>query len=117
MPPPVGHGRTACARKGATVIESIAGRDDSVPAAPPLHPGGAHAGARRLAACVVVDAYSTGNALAGVFRGYGLDCIHVQSSHDIPAPLLCTLRSSDYAHSLVHDGDIDELCRQLRAHS
>jgi biotin carboxylase len=67
----------------------------------------------RRGACVVVDAYSTGNALAGAFRAYGFDSVHVQSSPTVPATLTSSFRPADYADSVVHNGDVDALCAEL----
>lgn len=67
----------------------------------------------RHRACVIVDAYSTGNALAGVFRAYGFESIHVRSSLNVPDALTRTFRRRDYVCDVTYDGDIDALCERL----
>lgn len=67
----------------------------------------------RRGACVLVDAYSTGNALAGVFRAYGFESMHVWSGPNMPDTFTRTFRSGDFVYDTTYDGDIDALCRQL----
>jgi L-amino acid ligase len=61
----------------------------------------------------VVDAYSTANALPRVFSGYGFDSVHVQSSAYIPDVLMRSFRRDDFDSCLVHDGNLDVLCRRV----
>jgi biotin carboxylase len=70
----------------------------------------------RKSICVVVDAYSTANALPGVFLGYGFDTLHVQSSEYIPQVLMRSFRRGDFLDNLVFDGDLEALCAKLAPH-
>ena len=71
--------------------------------------------AHRRRACVVVDAYSTGNALPNAFRAYGCDTIHVASDANLPAALSRSFRPADFALTFDYDGDLDRLCAALLA--
>lgn len=70
----------------------------------------------RKSVCIVVDAYSTANALPGVFSGYGFDSLHVQSNEYIPDVLTRSFRRGDFVDALVHDGNIDLLCSKLEGY-
>lgn len=64
--------------------------------------------------CVVVDAYSTGSVLAGIFSTYGYPTIHVQSSDFIPNIIKKTFRPSDFTEHFLFDGNIASLCQTLK---
>ena len=61
--------------------------------------------------CVIVDAFSTGKYLAPAFIDY--NCIHVQSSENIPAKLANTLRKTDFIKNIIFTGDIHAVLKQL----
>lgn len=50
---------------------------------------------------VIVDAYSTGSCLPKEFGRFGIRCVHVQSSLDIPADFLAAFRPSDFQQHFV----------------
>ena len=52
---------------------------------------------------IIVDAYSTGSRLAGEFKKSGIDCVHIQSSKDIPFDFLSSYRSEDFINAFVVD--------------
>ncbi|WP_405166645.1 ATP-grasp domain-containing protein [Nocardia sp. NBC_01499] len=53
----------------------------------------------------VIDGFSTGRLLVSELRRRGVDCVHVQTSRDIPEYFLRGFRPSDYSDRL--DGEID----------
>lgn len=63
---------------------------------------------------VIVDGYSTGNVLAGIFAAYGYSSIHVQSSEgDVPEMLTRTFKPGDFLRNIIYKGDIDSLCKEF----
>ncbi|MFJ8883325.1 ATP-grasp domain-containing protein [Streptomyces sp. NPDC102402] len=67
-------------------------------------------------AIVIVDAYASARCLAPLFRARGYDCVHVQSTPDIPRNYVRGFRAEDFSANLVHHGDVSETLRSLRAH-
>ncbi|MDT0527415.1 hypothetical protein RM555_00240 [Micromonospora sp. DSM 115977] len=63
--------------------------------------------------CVVVDGYSTANALAPALAGYGLGAVHVQSDPDLPQFLLRTGVDHAYLDTYLHDGDVSTIVDRL----
>jgi biotin carboxylase len=64
----------------------------------------------------IVDAYSSGNLLAPEFRRRGLQCFHIQSAPNIPAPAQSSFHPECFAAKIIHSGEIDrtlEACRQF----
>lgn len=64
--------------------------------------------------CVIVDAYFTANMLAGLFKVYGCDCVHIQTSATHPALFTKSFRPNDFAEHIVYDGDMDLLREHLQ---
>ncbi|NGO68764.1 ATP-grasp domain-containing protein [Streptomyces boncukensis] len=67
----------------------------------------------RQSLCVVVDGYSTANALPQAFAGYGYDTLHVQSTPTPPPVLTASFRPHDYVECLIYEGDFEQLLRLL----
>src|SRR3954449_734152 len=65
-------------------------------------------------ACVVVDGYSTANAMARCFAGYGLPTVHVRSRPELPDFLVKTHDPHAYLAEFTYQGDLDSLVRWLR---
>ena len=63
--------------------------------------------------CIIVDAYSTANKLAGVIGAYGYQCIHVKSKAYLPNVLTSTFRASDFIDHFVCDGSPDVVFHQV----
>jgi biotin carboxylase len=63
--------------------------------------------------CAVVDAYSTGRFLPAALRWLGAECLHVQSSPDVPDFYRRTFPAGELNRSIVHDGDLDATARTL----
>lgn len=53
----------------------------------------------------IVDAYSTSRMLAPLFAERGYDCIHVQSTEEIPAPAAHSFLSENFVANIIHRGD------------
>jgi biotin carboxylase len=66
-----------------------------------------------LPVVVIVDAYSSGNRLAELFRAEGCRCVHVQSTTTIPEIYRRSFRPGDFDEAVVHRGDLDETQRAL----
>ncbi len=64
--------------------------------------------------CVIVDAYSTANTLAGIFSAYGYQSIHIQSSVRVPTFMLNTFRKQDFIENFIYEGNIDLLCEIIK---
>lgn len=65
---------------------------------------------------VIVDAYASSRCLAPLFRERGYDCVHVQSTPDIPPNYARGYRPEDFGAHLVHHGDLSETLRALGAY-
>lgn len=65
--------------------------------------------------CVIVDAYSTANKLAGVINAYGYPCIHVQSNLYIPEVLLGSFRAQDFIDHFICAKTPVELAQEIAA--
>lgn len=61
----------------------------------------------------VVDAYSTGAALAEAFRGAGYECVHIQSSAEILSFDETSFLRDDFVQNLVGE-DVGSTARSLR---
>ncbi|MEV7040412.1 ATP-grasp domain-containing protein [Amycolatopsis sp. NPDC051061] len=66
--------------------------------------------------CVIVDGYSSGNALASAFTAHGFQTVHVRSGPTVPDVLTRTFRPHDYAGSFTYLGDDAELLAWLDRH-
>ena len=64
---------------------------------------------------VIVDAYSTGSCLPTEFEKFGIGCVHVQSSPDIPADFLATFQPSDFQQHFVVGvpGSVEDIAADL----
>lgn len=65
--------------------------------------------------CAIVDAYSTGRFLADALRGYGVDCVHVQSQPDIIPNYRAGFRPDDFSHRLICHGSAERVASDLAA--
>jgi hypothetical protein len=63
---------------------------------------------------VVVDGYSGGAALARELRRAGYDCVHVQSTLEIPPCYRRDFNADDWLATLVFAGEVDDLAARLR---
>jgi hypothetical protein len=66
---------------------------------------------------VIVDAYSTGAALAPRFAAAGVATLHVQSRPDPPPFYARSFRAHDFVDNVVHDGDLDATLAALAPHT
>ncbi len=64
--------------------------------------------------CVIVDAYSTGKHLAPSLAGY--QCIHIQSSINLPSNLTESLKKEDFIKSMIFKGDLQPILKQLEGY-
>jgi biotin carboxylase len=55
---------------------------------------------------VLVDAYASARCLAPLFHAQGYDCVHVQSTPEIPPTYRATFRPADFTVNIVHHGDV-----------
>ncbi|WP_328536927.1 ATP-grasp domain-containing protein [Streptomyces sp. NBC_00344] len=65
---------------------------------------------------VIVDAYASSRCLAPLFRARGYDCVHVQSTPDLPQNYARGYRPGDFSAHLVHHGDLPGTLRALSAY-
>jgi biotin carboxylase len=70
----------------------------------------------RARAAVVVDAYSTGAALASRLTAAGVALVHVQSRPAPPPFYQRAFRPGDFVANVVHDGDVEATLAQLAPH-
>ncbi|MDV2998812.1 MAG: Dapdiamide A synthase [Chroococcopsis gigantea SAG 12.99] len=63
--------------------------------------------------CSIVDAYSSGQYLAGELKKYGYDCVHVQSTPVIPPNFRPSFRPDDFIDNIIYQGDIEETIEHL----
>ncbi|HEX5704023.1 MAG TPA: ATP-grasp domain-containing protein [Pyrinomonadaceae bacterium] len=64
----------------------------------------------------IVDAYSSGNLLAPEFNSRGFECVHIQSTPQLPAPAHGSFHAKDFRSNIVHQGQIEETlehCQQF----
>ena len=66
---------------------------------------------------VVVDAYSTGAALAPAFAAAGWRTVHVSSSPVVPDPYRASFRPGDFIGLIAHDGDLRRTLNALLPHA
>jgi len=67
----------------------------------------------RKEVCLIVDAYSTANKLAGVINAYGYPCVHIQSNSFIPEVLQRSFRPCDFIDNFVCDKTPESLHHQI----
>lgn len=65
---------------------------------------------------VIVDAYSSANALAPLFRAAGHASVHVQSAPTIPQIYAPSFVPDGFAANVVHHGDLDATVAALAEH-
>ena len=70
---------------------------------------------QRQGPCVVVDPYSSGALFAEALRERGVPVAAVLSSARPPEAYASSYRPRDFPDALVHDGDLEELVRWVRA--
>ncbi|WGS53245.1 ATP-grasp domain-containing protein [Paraburkholderia sp. D15] len=63
---------------------------------------------------LIVDGASTAAYLAPAFRAYGIRCVHVISSPDLPELYRNQFVATDYVRTIHHDGDLEHTLAQLR---
>ncbi|MCU7727444.1 ATP-grasp domain-containing protein [Actinoplanes sp. KI2] len=66
---------------------------------------------------VVVDAYASARCLAPLFRARGYDCVHVQTTPEIPPNYRAFYRPADFSANIVHDGDPVATAAAVAAHA
>jgi biotin carboxylase len=62
---------------------------------------------------IIIDGYSTGAGFAPVFKDFGIQCIHVQSSVQIPSVYKHTYNPDNYFKHYIYDNDLSELTAKL----
>lgn len=65
--------------------------------------------------CIVVDAYSTGNKLAGIFDAYGYSSLHVQSQTYIPDVLKKFFKKEDFIDQFIFENDLERLVSRIKS--
>jgi biotin carboxylase len=55
--------------------------------------------------CIIVDAYSSGNLLAPELKSRGVECVHIQSTAEIPAAFRSSFHVEHFTTNIVHEGD------------
>ncbi|NET73439.1 MAG: ATP-grasp domain-containing protein [Sphaerospermopsis sp. SIO1G2] len=63
--------------------------------------------------CVVVDGYSTGRFLPLEFKKYGINCVHVQSTRDIPQFFKPSFHANHFIDSIIYERDIEKILQSL----
>jgi biotin carboxylase len=63
---------------------------------------------------LIVDGASTAAYLAPALRAYGIRCVHVISSPDLPELYRNQFVPTDYIREIHHDGDVERTVEQLR---
>ncbi|QPF74102.1 ATP-grasp domain-containing protein [Roseateles sp. DAIF2] len=71
-------------------------------------------GYKPLETVLIVDGFSTAAYLAPALRSYGLRCVHLLSSPNLPRQHVEQLQRADYQQCLVHEGDFDATLAALR---
>ena len=67
----------------------------------------------KLKICVVIDGYSTGRFLPSEFSKYGINCVHVQSTKDIPQFFKPSFHPNNFVDNIIHEGDIEKTLLNL----
>lgn len=62
----------------------------------------------------IVDAISTGNLIAPIFKNSGYNCIHLKSRTTYSEEIDATFHSSDFSENITHDGNLDKTLSLLR---
>ncbi|MFE6334315.1 ATP-grasp domain-containing protein [Streptomyces sp. NPDC057798] len=70
----------------------------------------------RARTVVMVDAFASARCLAPLFRAQGYDCVHVQSTPEIPAAYERSFQPGDFIANIIHEGDIDRTVAAIAAH-
>ncbi|MEM6402817.1 MAG: ATP-grasp domain-containing protein [Cyanobacteria bacterium P01_D01_bin.116] len=63
--------------------------------------------------CAVVDGYSTGRFLPLEFQKYGIDCVHIQTTKDIPQYLKPSFHPRNFIDNIIHEGDVEKTLLKL----
>lgn len=64
---------------------------------------------------VIVEAYASARCLAPLFRAQGYECVHVQTTPDVPPAYLPFYRPADFIANIVHAGDVAETAASVAA--
>lgn len=64
-------------------------------------------------AIVIVDAYSTGKYLAPIFKGYGYQCIHVQSKKHLNAYFSMSFEKNNFIRNIIFENDLSAILKEL----
>lgn len=62
---------------------------------------------------VVVNGYGTGAEYVPYLRGWGIDCVHIQSSSEMPQRLIAMYKPDTYVLNLVWQDDLSALRKAL----
>lgn len=63
--------------------------------------------------CVVVDGYSTGRFLPSELKKHGVDCVHLQTTKDIPQFFKPSFHPNNFIDNIIHDGDVEKTLSKL----
>lgn len=63
--------------------------------------------------CAVVDGYSTGRFLPSELKKYGIDCIHVQTTKEIPQFFQPSFHHNNFIDNIIHEGDVEKTLLNL----
>lgn len=62
----------------------------------------------------IVDSYSSARRLTSKFQEIGVQCIHVQSTPEVPRIYERSFQEQDYLANVVHSGDIEKTAQTLQ---
>ena len=63
--------------------------------------------------CAVVDGYSTGRFLPVELKKYGIDCVHIQTTKDIPQFFQASFHPNNFIDNIIHEGDVEKTLLKL----
>ncbi|MFY1671575.1 ATP-grasp domain-containing protein [Plantactinospora sp. WMMB334] len=66
---------------------------------------------------VIVDAYSSAKRLPPLFREAGYECVHVQSTREVPARFTGSFQPAQFVDNLLPDGSLAEMQTALKEHA
>jgi biotin carboxylase len=66
---------------------------------------------------VIVDAFASARCLAPLFRAQGYECVHLQSTPEIPSVYASSFQPSDFVANIVHDADLARTAAALAEYS
>lgn len=67
-------------------------------------------------AVIIVDAFSTGKYLAPVFKGFGYQCVHIQSDKNICPFFLKSFEKNNFIKNIVFEKDFNAIIKDLLDH-